>query len=449
MNDAELRRHAWLDLGLHRLVAVPLVLSVLAGMVIALADDAAETLASASLIVFGVVTIGWGAMRAYASVVEEVQERTWDFQRMSALDPRALAWGKVFGAPVLAWYVGLWCLGVYAVAGTAARVPNVVATLVFAVSLAVLLHALGVATSALAARTAVAQRSRRLAGVAMLIGGVWMLPMLFALGAAGSSQDTVVHWWLLHGWPLRRFAALTALLFALWAMFAAWRAMARELREPAWWWGWPAFAAFTAFWWAGLSTPATPAPGLPEVLSLASLVLCAGAYLGLLLDPLTGVSWARLRRIATQSGAPWHRRLPLWLHHALMALAVALLALLATLLPSGSGPRLVPRNVEWMVPATVLAIALMLLRDAAVVTCFTLTSRVRRPLSLALFYIVLADALLPAFLMAMDLQGAAQAVFPFWAMEHGPALPAVGMAVHLAIALAVLAWRARGRMAAT
>jgi hypothetical protein len=441
MINPELRRYAWLELGLHRLVMVPLVLGTLAAMLLFASDSPAEALANGALSVFAVLTLGWGTMRAYGSVTEEVRERTWDFQRMAAIDPWSLAWGKLIGAPLLAWYMGAWCLLVFGLAGAAARLPHLVATLVGAVALAVLLHSLGVAASALSARTALSGRARRSGSILLLLLLLYLIPTLLVLGWSEGSGAVRIQWWGLQGLHPRTFMAMSAVLFAGWAAFGAWRAMARELREPGWWWPWPAFAVCAALWWAGFSTATVARATLPEVLALASTILVAGTYLGLTLDPLTPVSWARLDRVG------WRRRAPGWMLNGVLALALGAAALLwafAIKWFAGSGGAIVLTRVDPL-PLIAPALALMVLRDAAIVTCFTMTVKARRPLALATFYIAMADLLLPAFLSAVGLAGAAHAVFPLLGYVVSPVIPLAGLAAHLGLAVVALWWRLRLR----
>jgi hypothetical protein len=444
MRNPELRRYAWLELGTHRIVIVPAVLAALIVIVASVSQHPAEPVAQGALGVFLALTVGWGTTRAYASVIDEVRDRTWDFQRMAALDPRTLAVGKIFGAPMLAWYVGAWCLAIFVVAGIVAGLPHLFATLVSVTAVAVTLHSLGVAASALVARTAAGTRSRRFGGVLMLLVLLYSMPTVATFGWFGNAPDQSISWWGLHGIALHSFAAASAVVFAAWAAFAAWRAMARELREPAWWWAWPAFAAFTALWWGGSSGATFASPHACDAMALASLLLCAAAYMGLSLDPPTLVSMNRLSRLAKASGTRWHQRLPLWLLHALVSLVLALasVAVAMATVPADSVS-------DWarfgMVPPVALGAALMVLRDAGVAAVFTLTLRVRKPFALATFYILLADVLLPLLFTTLKMPALARAIFPFWGIAEHPMLPAGGMAIHLAIVLAVLAWRLRRR----
>ena len=105
LNNPEFQRQLWLNwrpsLALWTLLlcslilALPLVLS-----------DAHERLASLGLTaVFGLwaSTTGYASVLAARSLSEEVRQHTWDWQRLSALTPWQMAWGKLLGATVPAW----------------------------------------------------------------------------------------------------------------------------------------------------------------------------------------------------------------------------------------------------------------------------------------------------------------------------------------------------------
>jgi hypothetical protein len=428
--NPELRRYAWLELGLHRLLLVPLVLGALAAIPLATLEQPATGLAWGAFWAFVVLTAGWGSLRALASVADEVRDRTWDFQRMAALTPAALAFGKVFGAPLFQWYAGAWCLGVLAAAGLAAGVPSLGSLLLGLVAATVLMHALGVAISTAGARTSVAQSVRRAVGLLLVLGLLQALPL--GLMLQRMDPGAFVRWW---GWRsgLEAFVAASLVAFAAWALLAAWRAMLRELQEPARAWPWPAFAAFAAIWWAGLSTPTRDRPSAGDALALASLVLALGAYVAVLLEPLTRVALGRMERAWRSRSARWQPRWPAWALHGLAAVAAGGLALAA-----GSETK----------PALALAVGCMALRDAAVVGCFALGSGARSPVARAVFYIALADLLVPAVAAALGWTALGRAVFPLLAIGEQPALAVGGMAAHALLACIALAvWIRRARRA--
>lgn len=436
--NPELRRYAWLELTVHRLVAVPLVIAALATLLVLAADRPAEPLAGAAMGLFILATVVWGSLRTIASVTEEVRERTWDFQRMAAVPPLQLALGKMVGAPLLYWYIGLWALLVYGTAGTVAGLPHLLPNALLAVTLALLLHALGVSLSALLARLGTVRHAGRWGGLILLILAVQLIPAAVMVLGAGDRDFAGIGWWLLGPMSMRAFLLLSMLLFAGWALLGAWRAMARELREPAWWWAWPAFAAFAGIWLLGIRLPAAAfeAGRLEEALGLTALVLVAAAYLGLLLDPYDPVRRARLARLRADPATPWHGRLPHWLLHGGLAVAFAALAVACAALRE---PASATTSLRYgLLGPLSLAAAGMFLRDAAIITCFTLAARARRPVGMAVFYLVLASTLLPGLLGAMGLGRGIAFVQPFTAWPLHPLLPAAGFGAHLVVALLVL-----------
>jgi hypothetical protein len=69
----------------------------------------------------GVLTF-WSLLSCAQSISGERERKTWDFQRTTRLTPVALMVGKVFGEPILAYFIVLCCLPIAVIAGLAARV---------------------------------------------------------------------------------------------------------------------------------------------------------------------------------------------------------------------------------------------------------------------------------------------------------------------------------------
>lgn len=246
---AEFRRNLWLELTPQRLIAAPLVILVLVLLIQAAEGWDPAALANLGNWVFYGFVFLWGSRRAAAAVSEEVNGDTWTGQRLSALSPAALVFGKLFGATAFIWYGGLIGLGLFLVgslAGGAAPGP-VLLDAAQRLASGVFLHAVAIATS-------LALLNKR--GLVTRLGTT--LPQLLALGAAllllGSfarvsfvssfsfwGYDVAWYGWRF-GWS--GFLAATCVVFAGWAALACLRLMAVQLQRQVLPWAWPAFVLF-------------------------------------------------------------------------------------------------------------------------------------------------------------------------------------------------------------
>ena len=100
--NAEFRRNLWLELSTHRLIAMPAALALVLALVYAMSDEPRESLAATSAWIAAAFLGVWGVRSAAESVGEEMRNRTWDAQRMSALGPWEMTWGKLVGSAAFA-----------------------------------------------------------------------------------------------------------------------------------------------------------------------------------------------------------------------------------------------------------------------------------------------------------------------------------------------------------
>ena len=108
--NPEFQRQLWLNwrpallawsLGLSLLVlALPLALSKPQDLPGAMGMTAMAGLWAAAVV--------YGSVLAGRSLSEEASQNTWDWQRLSALSPWQMAWGKLLGAALPAWLYVLW-----------------------------------------------------------------------------------------------------------------------------------------------------------------------------------------------------------------------------------------------------------------------------------------------------------------------------------------------------
>lgn len=215
--NPELRRNLWLEFSLHRVIAAPVVIALIALLIMATeSKDVLQNLAMASALGYIAMVLLWGTRLAGASVIDEARERTWDAQRMSSIAPWAMTWGKLLGAPSFTWYGGAILLVIFVIAGALVNLP-VWRYAALMLCGAILLHAMALNGSVLAARKGVARRG---AGTILLLflAFIWLVPGLSAL----DNMNKSVAWWGHHIVQLD-FALWTVVAFGAWAVLGAYR----------------------------------------------------------------------------------------------------------------------------------------------------------------------------------------------------------------------------------
>lgn len=431
--NPEFRRNLWLELTTHRLLATPLVIALCAALVVAASSkDATGHLAGASAVGFVAMVLLWGTQLAGASVLEEARDRTWDAQRMSAIGPWTMTWGKLLGAPAFAWYGGLILLLIYLVAGSYGALP----TLRFAALLilsAVVLHTAALNVSVLAARKGVGYRG---SGVMVFL---FLFIVLVGPGAAAVKDlDKAVAWWGVTV-PRLDFLLGTAAAFGAWSLLGAYRSMCNELEIRTTPWALPAFLVFAAVYFAGFAARSQAHDLRSGFGILACGVVISGgfSYVLLFAEKSGATAWQRLR--VRVNGGQWHRalqELPLWL----VALTAGLIfAIGATLVSIGATDAAGKGSFLHDVGLAPIAVMLFAIRDAAIFQFFALARQPRRVEAATGFYLVLLYGIVPGLLKAMGADFLANLILP--PLFTNPALATAIMLVQVGIAIGFAYWR--------
>jgi hypothetical protein len=431
--NPEFRRNLWLELTLHRLVAMPAVLALVLALVYAASDEGAANVAMGAAVIAGALLGIWGSRNAVECVAEEVRARTWDGQRMSAIGPWAMTWGKLLGTTAFAWYGGLIALAVLlAVAPEGwARSPLRLAALLAASGL--LLQAVACLGGLAVARKGYARRGA---------SGGWALILIlfvFGPGMLGFFSDAArpVQWWG-GRFAFDAFLLGSVSVFAAWAVFGVYRSMAAELQVRTLPWAFAAFILFLTAYFAGFWVHGgESALGARNAILVWGLLMAAALTYLQLFGESTGVIVFRRVQVRLQRGE-WRRALeemPCWPVGVVLAGLFAVLGALLLEVPPRAGSPL------HGLAGAPLALFLLLARDAAIFLVFAFARQPRRAEAATLFYLVMLYGILPGLLVASDLEGLAQLVLP--PVLAAPGKAAAIAAAHAAIACALVAWRWR------
>ena len=381
--NAEFQRQLWLNcspstilwiLGLCTLLmAVPWVIS---------GPDWLAPVASTGL---WCATLGYGAILAANSMHQELRHNTWDWQRLSALTPWQMSWGKWLGATSPAWLIAVYFASANLLVG-----PSLLS------------HGANWRNLVLAVLWGMAAQvwAINLVMLGWRSNGAWgwrkaiLLPWLLLILVPGtvisslwqqlhSAQGVIAFW----GMPISSYA-ITALLgcicLAL-GLLALWRQMAQRLDVATLPWAWPLGLIALALVLAGLSQPSWT--------SSLSWISCT-ALLGTAYIALHSVQTARNQWLHVH----WHttrrqwkgalQALPLWPISWLLGMLAAGIWSLTSESPNPT----LPFQTGWLL----LLIGCQLLRDSLLLTGFALLeNRLKSPITAFTLAWLVFNVLLP------------------------------------------------------
>ena len=430
--NAELRRNLWLELTLHRLIAMPLVLLMVFAMIQFASEDGPEKVAVAAAWIAGLLLGVWGVRNAGDSVLEEVRGRTWDAQRLSAIGPWSMTWSKLLGSVSFAWYGGLIALAV--LLASAPRDWPVSAALVAAMIVAG--SVLAQAAAGLAGLATARKGHAKRGGV-----GVWLLIVLLVFvgpGVAGLAMSREAGWeWWGDTYVRWHFTLASATCFAAWAVFGLYRSMCTELKVRTTPWAFASFLVFLVGYFAGFWI----APGAGSRIVLYALVLSAMAVAGTmtylqLFTEQTGIIVFRRVQVRLARGE-WRRaleELPCW--PVAFAITAAACVTAQLVLPASIGDNELRRLLAAPIP-----FFLLLTRDVGIFLFFGFARQPRRVEAAAVFYLAMLYWVMPGLAALADWKWLAELLLPFLLPSAGAA---IGVALlHACVGAALLVWRWR------
>lgn len=265
LNNAELRKNIWLDFSTHRMILTPIII----GLIVYLSYLAGTTSFAAGVAYYLACffIFLWGTKNASETVIEEVNQNTWDFQRQSPITPIEMSIGKLLGSTLFAWYGAFICLALYI--GLSLQASS--ADLFFLESnIDILKHinmplrlfilicgGLLTQTIALLLSLQIIPSSRHNKNIksfryfllALIIGGqLTSNSLIFA-----NLKINTIHW---HNIEINHiyFALCSLTLFLFWGLIGLYRSFAKELQYPNIPWAWFVFNIFCLVYFSGLVT---------------------------------------------------------------------------------------------------------------------------------------------------------------------------------------------------
>ena len=447
--NPELRRNLWLELTPQRLVAMPVVLGLIFALSLLVSEGSAWSLVVPGQVIFYGLVLVWGCRRAAAGLASEVQDGTWDWQRMSAIGPWSMVWGKLLGSTSFVWYGAAISLAAV-VAGRFETGPAEEALLEVAAMVGAGLLGHTVSLAAALAWLRKVRPARRLPvtqcqGLGIVVG--FLMSPASPIDALGSDAWSISIDWYGALFDGRSFLLASLAAFLGWGLLASHRLMQEELQVRTRPWAWLAFTLFAMAYVDGLflGRCARCTESTLGWIVAPYVVATLSAYIALLVDQKDVVCLRTL--LLAFRERDWRRAAtlaPFWL------VAVALFAVtgtiavgltLATSDPWDFLPILVFVLDDRVVVAGILAHFGFVGRDFCLVLALNFGARRGRADMATVVYFAVLYVLVPWILSAAGFGGGRALVLP-----GSPDWPWLNLAAAILQALAgaaVLAWRWR------
>ena len=398
--NPELQRYAWLELTPQRLIVMPIVLALifLIAWQLGLRDaDYKEALPSTAIAIFGVLVGLWGGLKAAGAVIEDVNNNSWDLQRLSSLSPWSLTVGKLFGSTLYVWYGALICLLVY-VLSVHESASEIMLTVTSSLLSGLMCHAAALLASMQDIKHQTVKKKRAVFGYFIfggIISSVLATPMRIA--AISGTSSSMAKWYGLSFDPLW-FVLISSLIFLGWLVVGIYWQMRGQLKmrtNPLLWLG---FLLYIIFYYSGFII-FNDAPRYQSgwLAFISFFIVMIAFYVTLLLEPWDSNLYKRLLDYRqAKNKTKLFDQFPRWL--ATYGLAVVIWLLLAV---SGHSLRVVLIGLSMLVFAA---------RDIALLHWLKFTPNNRRAIAAGLFYLLVLYVLLPLLFYVV---GARQMVYLF------------------------------------
>ncbi len=423
MINPEFQRNIWLEFTYHRLVAAPL-LSAAIYFLIYLATDARfwEVTQGVALALIILITLLWGIRLSSEAVSSEIKDQTWDGQRMSAIGPWDLTWGKLLGSTLFTWYVAGVSLILFFISGWVLDQGDILLK-----TLVLILAGLFAQAVALFLSLSAIRKDRNLSRTLSTV----MYAAVVVLGgltlAAAIRNTDGIGWYGQQYDPLAFMSAALA-VWLVWATIGVYRYMRTELQHRNGPWVWVAFVIFAAVFVAGFieDRQMDPATRMSVKLFTTYINLLFVSYVLVLSERRDPIQFRRIfQHFRLKQFKRFGEELPCW------AITLVLLILYAGWYVFSDYSQFAYGTGRINIDNFVLATFLFLLRDLGIILFFSISLTAKRKDTTAILYLIVLYFLAPSIFAAMKLDWLRVVLLPH--TETSILLTAVSGGVQLSI----------------
>jgi len=336
--NPEIKKNYWLEMTTSRILITLVLISLVAGILILSTNTKNDFRLAQNMQYLGMggyifFILLWGLRNASNSIADELNNRTWDFQRMTPVRPSTLAIGKLFGSTIFNWFAGGICFVIYIVASLFSE--HVGINLQYGLMMlfvGLFGHSIVIALSLIGIEKFRNQRKAR-TGLYFFIGLLASGYLAFVASEITRSKLDYVNWFNIT-FTQNTFAIITIVFFAFWAVFALYRNMRKELQFLNGPWGWLAFVFSIMVFVAGFASE-TKEINFSSYwiigLFMAFFAAILTTYVMALLEPKEMVMFRQLLELFKKKKfAQFFNKLPAWLLSLMVVLLFIPLLVIAS-----------------------------------------------------------------------------------------------------------------------
>ncbi|MBF0397890.1 MAG: hypothetical protein HQK78_14010 [Desulfobacterales bacterium] len=230
--NPELQKNIWMEMSLHRLIIMPAIIGSIFFLSYLINDNFKafiKNIGDLSIVIFIILVLFWGTKLASEAIISEVNDRTWDSQRMTTIGPFAMSMGKLLGSTILSWYGGLFCLIAYFISCFfKPSTINYLKLMVIMILMALFCHAMTISFSLVGIRKTKGDKKLN-SGIYFLLGFIIAIGFITPWSKELLDSPLSIQWYYLKI-SLIDLAVFTSIIFSFWALFGLYRNMRAELQ---------------------------------------------------------------------------------------------------------------------------------------------------------------------------------------------------------------------------
>lgn len=410
MNLAELKKNSWIYSSKISLIGVALVYLLSLALVHSLKNETdnffgsidgeanfSKTVYFISLAFFVVFTSIWGMFAVSGAVISELRNRTWVYQKMSAIKAIDMCVGKLFGPSLYQWLLGIVFLlvsTVLALGFEEGRMESLITVFnLFLITL--ILHCSALVLSLLSIRrNEYSTDTGNIRSAPMII--IMTIVLVQAMRTLALEEPVEFTW---YGMQINAifFNLFSLIAFMFWSMIAYYRNMRAELQyqnRPFYWVG---FNVFLLLFYGGLVFEGDYEGGAEffnAYFAVSFVALLVASLLALFLEPINVISYSTLlHKIKAKHWSKVFDVAPLWMISAVFSFFVCLL--LCTSLFNLHGAASVDKiDLFFLIPL----VAFLFLVKSLLVNLYLHLAQVKKANFIWFLYMTLWYGMIPALL---------------------------------------------------